>query len=100
MKLDSDGSLTLTYDVSVTCHGKIIFHLGTGYGAVARFVQIADAGIPEAKEIEELWANNYKVKFMGTGLAAFISKHYPERTAEISEIDPQEEYVLDCYDMS
>lgn len=97
---DADGNLTLTYDVSVFCRGKGVLHLGSGYSAVDRFVRIADAGIPEATEIEELWPNNYSVTFTGAGLAEFIRRHYPEEIGNIEKIDLQEEYVLDCYDMS
>ncbi len=100
MRVDNDGGLTLTYGVYVTCRGNRVFHLGTGYSAVDRFVHIADAGISEALEIRELWPNNYLVRFNGDGFTAFVKEYYPERIGDLSVIEPDEEYVLDCYDMS
>ena len=98
MKLEED--LSLTYDVSIYCRSRIILNIGVGYDEVAKFVKIAEAGIPEAKTIEELWANNYLVTFTGEGLIAFLNKHYPEEKTESLLIDPCEEYQIDCYDMS
>ncbi len=100
MCYDYDGELFVTYEVSVRCNKKEVLHLGMGYNSVARFDKIARAGIPEAKEIEELWPNNYLVTFTGEGLVEFLRKHYPEVEEKLSDIDPKEEYVLDCYDMS
>ena len=100
MYVDSDGNLSLTYDVGVYSSGKRVLSLGNGYSAVSRFADIADAGIPEATELEELWANNYKVRFTGSGLRAFLEKNYPEVANELQGIDPDAEYLIDCYDMS
>ncbi len=100
MSYDYDGELIVTYEVSVWCNKKMVLHLGLGYSAVARFVKIAEAGIPEAKKIEKLWETNYNVTFTGEGLTAFLRKHYPELEEKLSVIDPKEEYLLDCYDMS
>ena len=95
-----NGELFLTYQVSVWCNGTMILHLGTGFSAVQRFIKIASEGIPEAKEIKELWDNNYKVAFTGENLKEFLKKHYPETEPDLYRIRSKEEYVLDCYDMS
>ena len=52
----------------------MIVQIGPGSSADARFVGIAEAGIPEAEEIEKLWANNYLVTSKGDGLVAFLKK--------------------------
>ena len=100
--MDYSGELVLTYDVSVYDPEtkETIVQIGPGYSAVARFAGIAEAGIPEAEEVEELWGNNYYVTFKGKGLIAFLKKYYPEKTDRIPLIDPERKYVLDCYDMS
>ena len=98
--MDWDGGLILTYDVSVYCRDVNVLNIGMGYRSVERFVKIAEAGIPEAKTIKQLWPNNYKVTFTGEGLLAFLNKYYPEIKTENIQIDPGEEYLLDCYDMS
>ena len=101
-RMDYSGELVLTYDVSVYDPEtkKTIVQIGPGYSAVARFAEIAEAGIPEAEEIEELWGNNYLVTFRGDGLIAFLKKHYRQYADRIPLIDPERKYVLDCYDMS
>jgi len=100
VKTDSRGELILTYDVTIDCHGKRFLHLGTGHEAVDRFCDIVKDGIPEAKEIECLWAGNYRVTISGEGLAQFLERCYPEIGYSKDKLDPEEEYVIDCYDMS
>ena len=97
---DSEGNLSLTYDVSVKCHGGIVRHLGTGLDAVLKFSDIAEKGIPEAKKMECLWGNNYLITMSGEALIAFLGKYYPDKVHNGEEIDLSEEYVIDCYDMS
>ena len=100
IKPDREGNLSLTYDVSVRSHGRIVRHLGTGHNAVLKFSRIANAGIPEAKETENLWGNNYRITISGKALLDFLVKYYPSEVLDGEEIDPEEEYVIDCYDMS
>ena len=101
IKTDHEGNLSLTYDVSVNCHGRRAFHLGTGSSAVFKFAEIVRAGIPEAKQIECLWGNNYRITIQGDALIRLIREHYKELSKDAKErIDPSEEYVIDCYDMS
>ena len=100
MDYDSEGNLILTYDVSIDCHGKRFLHLGTGFDAVSRFCEIAKEGIPEATKVDCLWENNYLVRISGKNLALFLEKHYPEKAYAVKKIDPDEEYLIDCYDMS
>ena len=98
---DRENDLILTYDVSVECHGRRVCHLGTGYDAIAEFCEIVEnEGIPEAKEIKCLWTNNYLVTISGEGLISFLERHYPGEAQSVRMIDPTEEYVIDCYDMS
>lgn len=97
---DREGNLILTYDVSIDCHGKRFLHLGTGLDAVSRFCEIAKEGIPEATKVDCLWENNYLVTISGKNLALFLEKHYPEKAYAIKKIKPDEEYLIDCYDMS
>jgi hypothetical protein len=99
-KLDSEGNLTLTCEVIIGCHGKRFLHLGTGPSSIAKFCDIVEEGIPESIKIDCLWDNNYLVTMTGKDLAAFLRKHYPEKESYIRKIDPTEEYVIDCYDMS
>ena len=99
--VDNDGSLTLTYDVSVNCHGKRAFHLGTGSSAVSKFYDIAKTGIPGAKKAEFLWGYNVLVTLSGDILLGLIREHYPELADNaVEHIDPDSEYEIDCYDMS
>ena len=101
VELDGEGNLILTYDVSIECHGRRAGHLGSGHDAVHKFCEIVKTeGIPEAKKIECLWENNYLVTISGEGLLSFLERHYPERVYIGRKIDPEEEYVIDCYDMS
>lgn len=98
---DGEGNLMLTYDVSVYCHGKTVFNLGTGMDAVFKFDAIVQAGIPEAKQIKYLWYNNSLVTIQGDALIRLINQHYKGLAKEAEKrIDPEEEYVIDCYDMS
>ncbi len=99
VETDREGNLILTYDVSVDCEGKRVLHLGSGSDAVDRFCAIVEKGIPEAKEVKCLWENNYLVTMSGESLIAFLRKHYPEKKS-LRRIDPEKEYVIDCYDMS
>ena len=101
VQLDKDGELILTYDVSVDCHGKRVLHLGSGHSAVEKFCDIVSEGIPEANKIDCLWENNYLVTISGDGLIAFLEKNYPEKMLSAKKrVDPREEYIIDCYDMS
>ena len=52
------------------------------------------------KEVKCLWENNYLVTFSGKNLEIFLKKHYPEMLFNMRRIDQDEEYVIDCYDMS
>ena len=101
VEVDREGNLILTYEVSVECHGRRVRHLGTGSSAVHKFCEIIEnEGIPEAKEIKCLWMNNYLVTISGEGLLSFLERHYPNEVHSGRKIDPDEEYVIDCYDMS
>ena len=101
VEIDSEGNLSLTYDVSVMCSGRVIRHLGTGLDAVLKFCDIVEnEGIPEAKKIKCLWGNNYNITMTGEALLGFLRKHYPDEVNSGEEIDPAEEYIIDCYDMS
>ena len=96
--VDNDGELILTYQVTVHSRGKQVLHLGTGMSAVFRFCDIVEAGIPEAISIENPWGYNYLVTMNGAGLQAFLRRCYPKYA--YLQTDPDEEYVIDCYDMS
>ena len=99
---DDDGNLQLTYDVSVLHRGGRVFHLGSGSAAVSRLYEIAEAGIPGATKIEYLpWGYNVFVTLNGESLLRLIEEHYPDREEKASRIIiPDEEYIIDCYDMS
>ena len=99
---DRDGNLVLTYDVSVKHRVKYILSLGSGISAVSEFYKIAQAGISGAVKTEYLsWGFNVLVTLNGKSLLKLIEEHYPG-TADRAKgkIDPDEEYVIDCYDMS
>ena len=100
--IDSDGNLVLTYGVSVKHRGKYILCLGTGVEAVSEFYKIAQAGIFGAVKTEYLsWGYNVLVTLSGKSLLKLIEEQYPDRAARArSKIDSDEEYVIDCYDMS
>lgn len=99
---DSDGNLQLTYEVSVIHRGKRVFHLGTGSTAVRRFYEIVKTGIQGATRIEYLsWGYNVLVTLNGKSLLNLIEEHYPDRAEDArNRFVPDEEYVIDCYDMS
>ena len=99
--VDGDGSLILTYDVSVSCRGKRVYHLGSGSSAVFKFYNIVEAGIPDAVKIEYMWGYNVLVTLRGDTLIELVKKHYGNDAQDVEKyIDPSEEYVIDCYDMS
>ena len=100
--MDKDGNLYLTYEVSVKHRGKGVFLLGTGSTAVSKFYDIAEAGIPGATETEFLsWGYNVLVTLDGNSLLKLIEEHYPDMADEAGNtFVPDEEYVIDCYDMS
>ena len=101
VRIDHDGELILTYDVSVSCHGKTVFGLGLGSDAVFKFCDIVEAGIPVALKVENLWGYNYLVTLTGKSFLELVREHYPEYMEEAEKrIDPEEVYVIDCYDMS
>ena len=99
--VDKEGNLYLTYEVSVQHHGKTVMLLGTGSSAVSKFYNIAEAGIPGAKETEFLFNLNVLVTLDGECLLNLLKVHYPGKFEDAKNIiDPKEEYVIDCYDMS
>ena len=99
--IDEEGNLMLTYDVSVYCHGKGVLNLGTGMNSVFKFDKIVQAGIPEAKQIEYLGYNNSLVTIQGDALIRLIKQHYKDLVEEAEKsIDPEEEYLIDCLDLS
>ncbi len=98
--MDKEGNLMITYEVYVTCGDKGFARLGAGLDSVCRFMEIAEAGIPEAAEVRYLWGNNVLVTLDGRGLRAVIRRHYPEHADLLERIDPAQDYVMDCYDMS
>ena len=101
IEIDHDGELILTYDVSVNCRGRKVFHLGTGSCDVFKFYDIAEAGIPGATKVEFLWSYNVLVTLSGEALLRLIHEHYPEQEESARErIDSEKEYQIDCYDMS
>ena len=98
---DIEGGLYLTYWVSVASKGKAVLNLGGGGQEVHKFYHLAKAGIPGAIKTEFLFFENVNVTLSGESLMALIRYHYPdllERAEAV--IDPEEEYVIDCYDMS
>ena len=101
VKINSEGNLSLTYDVSVFCNGRVVRHLGTGLDAVLKFSNIVEKeGVSDAKETECLWGNNYIITLTGEALLAFLRNHYPNEVNCGEKIELEEEYVIDCYDMS
>ena len=92
----------LTYDVSVIHQGKYILCLGTGVDSVIKFYKIAQAGISGAVKTEYLsWGCNVLVTLNGKSLLKLIEEHYPDCADRAKDIiDPDEEYLIDCYDMS
>ena len=99
--VDSDGNLCITYDVTVSCRGKRVLYLGAGLDAVSAFYEIAEKGIPGAKETKYMWAYNVLVTLSGRSLLEMLAEHYPHLLEKARKaVDPEEEYVIDCYDMS
>ena len=99
--VDKDGNLILTYDVSVAHDGKRILLLGCGIQAVGKFFNLAQAGIPGAIKTDFLFSYNVLVRLNGESLMRLIEDHYKELAEEARMvIIPEEEYVIDCYDMS
>ncbi len=99
--VDKDGNLMLTYDVSVVHNGNRVLLLGCGLHAVSKFFDLAQAGIPGALKTEFLFSYNVLVRLKGEALMHLIEDHYPELDNEARRVViPEEEYVIDCYDMS
>ena len=99
--VDKDGNLYLTYAVSVSCKDGTILSLGTGMDSVIKFYNIAEAGIPGALKTEFLFSCNVLVTLRGDSMLSMLNEHYPDIVSEAREvIDPEKEYVVDCYDMS
>ena len=99
--LDKEGTLYLTYDVCVALNGKRVLDLGCGIKAVSKFYKIAEAGIPGEINTELPFNFNALVRIRGKELMDMLNTHYPD-VAEYanSVIEPEKEYVIDCYDMS
>ena len=52
-------------------------------------------------ETEFLFSCNALVTLRGDSLLSMLNEHYPDIVPEAREaIDPEKEYVVDCYDMS
>ena len=99
--MDKDGNLYLTYDVSVKRNNRTILSLGTGMDSVIKFFDIAEAGIPGAIKTKFLFSCNVLVTLRGDSLLSLLKKHYPNVVPKARKaIDPEKEYVVDCYDMS
>ena len=99
--VDKDGNLYLTYAVSVTYNDETILSLGAGSDSVIKFFHIAEAGIPGALETEFLFSFNVLVTLRGDSLLNMLNEHYPDVVPEARKvIDPETEYVVDCFDMS
>ena len=99
--VDKDGNLYLTYDVSVRCKKETILSLGTGMDSVIKFFDIAEAGIPGALKTKFLFSCNVLVTLRGDSLLNMLNEHYPDVVPEARKvIDPEKEYVVDCFDMS
>ena len=99
--VDKDGNLILTYDVSVVHDGKRVLLFGCGIQAVSKFFDLATAGIPGAIKTDFLFSYNVFVRLNGESLMLLIEKHYPELIAEAKTVFiPEDEYTIDCYDMS
>ena len=98
---DKDGGLTLTYDVSVVHNGKRVLLLGCGIRDVEKFFDLAQAGITGAIKTDFLFSYNVLVRLNGESLVHLIEAYYPELIKKAETIIiPEEEYVIDCYDMS
>ena len=99
--VDGDGNLLLTYDVSVSCNGKRAFHLGSGSSAVCDFYDLVSKRKINATNIEYLWGYNVLVTMSGAAFLDMVENWYPELyKSALKHIDPEKEYVIDCYDMS
>ena len=99
--VDKEGNLILTYDVSVVHDGKRVLLFGCGIQAVGKFFDLAQTGIPGAIKTDFLFSYNVLVRLNGESLMHLIEEHYPELIGEAKKvIIPEEEYVIDCYDMS
>ena len=52
-------------------------------------------------ETEFLFSCNALVTLRGDSLLSMLNEHYPDVVPEAREvIDPEKDYVVDCYDMS
>ena len=99
--VDKDGNLILTYYVSVVHKGKRVLLFGCGIQAVGKFYDLAQAGIPGAIKTEFLFSYNVLVRLNGESILHLIEEHYPELIEKAKMvIIPEDEYVIDCYDMS